>query len=34
LSQVLARWKFRPAQQAGRPVQAIGRVPVEFRLDR
>lgn len=32
--QVLARWKFKPAQQAGRPVQALGRVPVEFRLDR
>lgn len=32
--QVLARWKFKPALQAGVPVQAIGRVPVEFRLDR
>lgn len=32
--QVLARWMFKPAMQAGVPVQAIGRVPVEFRLDR
>lgn len=32
--QVLARWMFRPALRAGVPVQAIGRVPVEFRLDR
>lgn len=32
--QVLARWVFKPAVQAGVPVQAIGRVPVEFRLDR
>lgn len=32
--QVLARWMFKPALQAGVPVQAIGRVPVEFRLDR
>ncbi|WP_052107805.1 energy transducer TonB [Aerolutibacter daejeonensis] len=32
--QVLARWMFKPAVQAGVPVQAIGRVPVEFRLDR
>lgn len=31
--QVLARWAFKPALQAGVPVQAIGRVPVEFRLD-
>lgn len=31
--QVLSRWTFKPAQQAGVPVQAIGRVPVEFRLD-
>lgn len=29
---VLARWTFRPAVQAGRPVQAIGLVPVEFAL--
>lgn len=32
--QVLARWMFKPAMQAGVPVQARGRVPVEFRLDR
>lgn len=30
--QVLQRWRFRPAMQAGRAVQAIGLVPVEFRL--
>lgn len=29
---VLARWTFRPALQNGRPVQAIGLVPVEFAL--
>lgn len=29
---VLARWTFRPALQDGRPVQAIGLVPVEFAL--
>jgi len=29
---VLARWTFRPAVQDGRPVQAIGLVPVEFAL--
>ncbi|MDQ3268864.1 MAG: TonB family protein [Pseudomonadota bacterium] len=29
---VLARWMFRPAIQDGRPVQAIGLVPVEFAL--
>lgn len=27
---VLARWTFRPAVEDGRPVQAIGLVPVEF----
>lgn len=32
--QVLARWIFKPAVHSGVPVQAIGRVPVEFRLDR
>ena len=32
--QVLSRWMFKPAVQAGAPVQALGRVPVEFRLDR
>lgn len=31
--QVLSRWTFRPAVRDGRPVQAIGVVPVEFRLD-
>jgi len=30
---VLARWRFRPALQDGRPVQAIGLVPIEFSLD-
>lgn len=29
---VLAHWTFRPAVQDGRPVQAIGLVPVEFAL--
>ena len=29
---VLARWTFRPAVQDGRPVRAIGLVPVEFAL--
>lgn len=29
---VLARWTFRPAVQDGRPVRAIGLVPVEFSL--
>lgn len=27
-------WRFRPAMRDGRPVQAIGVVPIEFRLDR
>lgn len=31
--QVLQRWRFRPAVQDGRAVQAIGLVPVDFRLD-
>lgn len=30
---VLARWTFRPAMRDGRPVQAIGLLPVEFSLD-
>jgi protein TonB len=32
--QVLRHWRFRPAMQDGRAVQAIGLVPVEFRLGR
>lgn len=32
--QVLAKWRFRPAMQAGRAVQAIGLIPVEFNLNR
>lgn len=32
--QVMAKWRFRPAMQDGRAVQAIGLVPVEFHLDR
>lgn len=31
--QVLSRWTFRPAIRDGRPVQAIGVIPVEFKLD-
>lgn len=31
---VLRHWRFQPAVRDGRPVQAIGVVPVEFRLDR
>jgi len=31
--QVLQRWRFRPAMQGGRAVQAIGLVPVDFRLN-
>lgn len=31
--QVLGRWTFRPAIRDGRPVQAIGIIPVEFKLD-
>lgn len=30
--QVLARWRFQPAMRDGRAIQAIGLVPVEFRL--
>lgn len=32
--QVLAKWRFRPAMQDGRTVQAIGLIPVDFHLDR
>jgi len=31
--QVLSQWRFRPAMRNGRAVQAIGLVPVEFKLD-
>lgn len=30
--QVLKKWTFRPATRDGRPVQAIGLVPIDFRL--
>lgn len=30
---VLKRWSFRPAMQGGRAVQAIGLVPIDYRLD-
>ncbi len=30
--QVLQRWRFRPAVQDGRAVQALGLVPIEFKL--
>ena len=30
--QVLAHWRFRPAMRDGRAVQAIGLVPINFRL--
>lgn len=30
---VLAHWTFRPAMRDGQPVQAIGLVPIDFRLD-
>ncbi len=30
--QVLAHWRFRPAMRDGRAIQAIGLVPVNFRL--
>lgn len=29
---VLTRWKFQPAMRNGHPVQALGRVPIEFKL--
>lgn len=32
--QVLRRWRFVPAMDGGRAVQAVGRVPVEFALER
>ena len=32
--QVLAKWRFKPAMENGRAVQAIGLVPVAFNLDR
>ncbi|GAA4866778.1 energy transducer TonB [Luteimonas vadosa] len=32
--QVLRHWRFRPAMQGGRAVQAIGIVPIEFNLNR
>lgn len=31
---VLREWTFRPAVRDGRPVQAIGIVPIDFHLDR
>ena len=30
--QVQSRWRFKPALQDGHPVQAIGLVPIDFRL--
>ncbi len=30
---VLSRWTFQPAMRDGQPVQALGRVPIEFKLD-
>ncbi len=32
--QVLRAWRFQPAMENGRAVRAIGRVPVNFTLDR
>ena len=32
--QVLKRWRFQPAMQGERPVQALGLVPIEFSLPR
>ncbi len=32
-SQVLRQWKFQPATDNGRPVQAYGLVPVDFKLN-
>lgn len=31
--QVLARWTFRPAMRDGQAIEAVGLVPVEFRLN-
>lgn len=31
---VLRNWTFQPAVRDGRPVQAVGLVPIEFRVDR
>lgn len=31
---VLRHWRFQPAMRDGRAVQAVGLVPIEFRLDR
>ncbi|MDB6163748.1 MAG: TonB family protein, partial [Xanthomonadaceae bacterium] len=31
--QVLQHWRFRPAMKDGRPVQAIGLVPIAFNLN-
>lgn len=31
---VLRQWRFQPAVRNGQPVQALGLVPVDFRLDR
>ncbi|MEN1940292.1 energy transducer TonB [Luteimonas sp. MJ246] len=31
---VLRHWRFQPAMRDGRSVQAIGLVPIDFRLDR
>lgn len=31
---VLAHWRFEPAMYAGAPVRAIGRVPIDFVLER
>ena len=32
--QVLKRWRFQPAMQGERAVQALGLVPIEFSLPR
>ena len=31
---VLSQWRFQPARQNGQPVQALGRVPIVFTLER
>ncbi|MHB8913250.1 MAG: energy transducer TonB [Lysobacter sp.] len=31
---VLSQWRFLPAMRDGRPVQALGRVPIAFTLER